>query len=96
MTSAWPIGNWAMPWRKSSRGSRAVRLPAAYRFEGSEVEIHRDPETGAVVLTPVRPSARAWLQERNALVQQPGIQDEIQGLLGYGREPSAPQERAWP
>ncbi|MEX0588641.1 MAG: AbrB/MazE/SpoVT family DNA-binding domain-containing protein, partial [Cyanobium sp.] len=29
-----------------------MRLPAAFRFEGTEVEIERDPETGAVVLTP--------------------------------------------
>lgn len=31
--------------------SQAVRLPAAYRFEGSEVFIRRDPETGDVVLS---------------------------------------------
>jgi len=26
--------------------SQAVRLPAAFRFEGSELFIHQDPETG--------------------------------------------------
>lgn len=31
-------------------GSQAVRLPAAFRFEGSEVDIRRDPVTGDVVL----------------------------------------------
>ena len=42
--------------------SQAVRLPAEFRFEGTEVEVHRDPESGAVVLTPVRPSASALLE----------------------------------
>lgn len=28
--------------------SQAVRLPAVFRFEGTEVEFERDPETGAV------------------------------------------------
>ena len=32
--------------------SQAVRLPAAYRFEGGEVFIRRDPETGEVILSP--------------------------------------------
>lgn len=31
--------------------SQAVRLPAAYRFEGSEVFIRRDPESGDVILS---------------------------------------------
>lgn len=31
--------------------SQAVRLPAAYRFEGSEVFIRRDPETGDIILS---------------------------------------------
>lgn len=31
--------------------SQAVRLPAEYRFEGSEVYIRRDPSTGDVVLS---------------------------------------------
>lgn len=32
-------------------GSQAVRLPAEFRFDGSEVDIRRDPETGDVVLS---------------------------------------------
>ncbi len=32
-------------------GSQAVRLPAEFRFEGSEVDIRRDPVTGEVVLS---------------------------------------------
>ena len=31
--------------------SQAVRLPADYRFEGSEVFIRKDPETGNVILS---------------------------------------------
>ena len=32
-------------------GSQAVRLPVEYRFEGTEVDIRRDPLTGDVVLS---------------------------------------------
>jgi antitoxin VapB len=32
--------------------SQSVRLPAEFRFEGKEVFIRRDPETGDVVLSP--------------------------------------------
>jgi antitoxin VapB len=31
--------------------SQAVRLPSAYRFEGSEVFVRRDPATGDVILS---------------------------------------------
>ncbi len=31
--------------------SQAVRLPAAYRFDGEEVYIRRDPTTGDVILS---------------------------------------------
>ncbi len=31
--------------------SQAVRIPAAYRFEGTEVFIRKDPETGDVILS---------------------------------------------
>lgn len=39
--------------------SQAVRLPAEFRFEGSEVYVTRDQETGDVVLSS-RPGARSW------------------------------------
>lgn len=32
--------------------SQAVRLPVEFRFEGTEVNVERDPETGHVVLSP--------------------------------------------
>lgn len=39
--------------------SQAVRLPAEFRFEGSEVYATRDPTTGDVVLS-TRPGAHTW------------------------------------
>ena len=32
--------------------SQAVRLPADFRFEGQEVLVRRDPDTGDVILSP--------------------------------------------
>ncbi len=37
--------------------SQAVRLPREFRFEGTEVSVRRDPETGDVILSPRRKSA---------------------------------------
>ena len=31
--------------------SQAVRLPSEFRFEGDEVRIRKDPETGDVILS---------------------------------------------
>ncbi len=36
--------------------SQAVRLPMEFRFEGTEVYVRRDPETGDVVLSRRPPS----------------------------------------
>lgn len=41
--------------------SQAVRLPADFRFEGSEVYATRDEGTGDVVLS-TRPGARSWAE----------------------------------
>jgi antitoxin VapB len=41
--------------------SQAVRLPAEFRFDGTEVYVSRDELTGDVVLSN-RPSANAWDQ----------------------------------
>ena len=40
-------------------GSQAVRLPAEFRFEGSDVDIRRDPVTGEVVLSTPKTS---WVE----------------------------------
>jgi len=39
--------------------SQAVRLPAEFRFDGDEVYVTRDDQTGDVVLS-TRPGARTW------------------------------------
>lgn len=39
--------------------SQAVRLPAEFRFEGSEVYIYRDEKTQDVILSK-RPGAKVW------------------------------------
>lgn len=40
--------------------SQAVRLPKEFRFEGTEVNIRRDPVSGDVILTqPSRPRRRS-------------------------------------
>jgi antitoxin VapB len=41
--------------------SQAVRLPAEFRFEGSEVYATRDEQTGDVVLS-THPGARVWAE----------------------------------
>ena len=76
--------------------SQAVCLPAEFRFEGTEVEVHRDPDSGAVVLTPVRPSAKDWLAERDRLLAEPGVREELDAFFDNLRDPSPPPERDWP
>jgi antitoxin VapB len=71
--------------------SQAVRLPAEFRFEGTEVEVHRDPDSGAVVLTPVRPSASALLELRDALLEEPGFLAELDALF-EGLHDASPAE----
>ncbi len=73
-----------------------MRLPAEFRFEGTEVEVHRDPASGAVVLTPVRPSAKDWLVERDRLLAEPGVREELDANFYNLRDPSTPPERDWP
>lgn len=40
--------------------SQAVRLPAKYRFEGTEVEVRDGPEPGEVILSPRKGSEQTW------------------------------------
>jgi antitoxin VapB len=48
--------------------SQAVRLPAEFRFEGTEVAIRRDPDTGEVVLSPLNQPFADWLEEHHRLL----------------------------
>ena len=43
--------------------SQAVRLPKEFQFEGTEVEIRRNPETGEVVLSPGSAQPSRTMQE---------------------------------
>jgi antitoxin VapB len=65
--------------------SQALRLPAEYRFEGSEVYIRRDPRTGDVILSR-RPES--W-QEFFALADRIGMPEDF--LSERGDAP--PQKR---
>ncbi len=59
--------------------SQAVRLPSEFRFEGDEVAIRKDPQTGDVILSPKEKSldrffemvAELTQEERNAFVLPP-------------------------
>ena len=53
--------------------SQAVRLPAAYRFEGTEVYIRKDPDTGDVILSP-RPESWDGLLEA---IKAGGVPDDF-------------------
>jgi antitoxin VapB len=64
--------------------SQAVRLPKEFRFEGNEVEVHRQGDS--VVLTPVarpKPDAAAILSAMASLGPLDGFMegDRYEGLL---------------
>lgn len=73
--------------------SQAVRLPAEFRFEGTEVLIRRDLDTGAVILTPARPSLTEWLELRQRICAE--APDEVRDFE-VPRELEFPPEREWP
>jgi antitoxin VapB len=47
--------------------SQAVRLPREFRFEGTEVSVRRDPETGDVILSPRRKSLKEFFDLLDSL-----------------------------
>jgi hypothetical protein len=49
-----------------------------------------------VVLTPVRPSAKDWLAERDRLLAEPGVREELDAFFDNLRDPSPPPEHDWP
>ena len=65
--------------------SQAVRLPAEFRFEGSEVFIRQDPGTGDVILSR-RPESWEGFFE---LAQQAGVPEDYMA----GRGDDGPQKR---
>jgi antitoxin VapB len=65
--------------------SQALRLPAEYRFEGSEVYIRRDPETGDIILSRRPESWRDFFD----LAERIGVPDEFLS----DRDDAPPQKR---
>jgi len=65
--------------------SQAVRLPAEYRFQGSEVYVRRDPASGDVILSRRPESWEDFFEMMNAL----DVPDEF---LAERRD-APPQER---
>lgn len=66
--------------------SQAVRLPASCRFETSEVYVHRDPETGDVVLSRRPPTWIGLIDAVNAVQQ-------ADDFLSPAERPPAPASR---
>jgi antitoxin VapB len=67
--------------------SQAVRLPVPFRFEGDEVYIRRDPETGEIILSAVPNSWDGFFALRDA-----GVEEARDFLLERSDPP--PQPRA--
>ena len=67
--------------------SQAVRLPVSCRFEGDEVYIRRDPETGEVILSPVPNSWDGFFALRDA-----GVEEAKDFLLDRSDPPAQPRE----
>ena len=65
--------------------SQALRLPADYRFKGSEVYIRRDPNTGDVILSRRPESWREFFEFADKI----GVPDDF--LFDRGDVP--PQKR---
>jgi antitoxin VapB len=73
--------------------SQAVRLPAEFRFEGDEVLIRRDPDTGDVILSPRNRKFEDWLKLRDKLIAESPKEFED---FEIPRDPAPPIERDWP
>lgn len=73
--------------------SQAVRLPVEFRFEGDEVLIRRDPETGDVILSPHNRKFEEWIKLRDQLL--PKIPQKDLDALDNLRDTGAPVERDW-
>jgi len=77
--------------------SQAVRLPAEFRFEGDEVQIRRDPETGDVILSPLNKSFADWLKDHERLLASM-TEEERKALDEFlaDRDQGEDVERDWP
>ncbi len=77
--------------------SQAVRLPAEFRFDGDEVAIRRDPDTGDVILSPLNKSFAEWLEAHERLLASltPEERAEWDQFLA-DRDQGEHVERDWP
>ncbi len=57
--------------------SQAVRLPASYRFEGTEVFIRKDPATGDVILSGKPTSWDGFVTAAQAAAQAAAASDDF-------------------
>lgn len=73
--------------------SQAVRLPAEFRFEGDEVVIRRDPDTGDVILSPRNRKFSEWLKLRDELLAV--IPEDELSALDNLRDSGPASERDW-
>lgn len=78
--------------------SQAVRFPASCRFEGQEVEVHRNPETGVVTLLPLRSEPLAWLRRRALVLDASceGADQAFKPLFADLDQGEPPLHRCWP
>ena len=67
--------------------SQAVRLPVPFRFDGEEVYIRKDPETGEVILSAVPNSWDGFFELRDACAD-----DAADFLVDRGDAPPQPRE----
>lgn len=72
--------------------SQAVRLPAEFRFEGKEVNIRKDPETGDIILSVQEQAKRqAHWEEFFRLLDELGpIEEDF--LADRDRTPPVPRD----
>ena len=72
-------------------------LAPTCRFEGTEEEVKRDPETGIVSLHPLRSSPLEWLRQRaELLVSDPDASAGFGELFEVGEPDASAQTRDWP
>ena len=67
--------------------SQAVRLPAEFRFEGTEVYATRDDQSGDVVLSS-RPGAKVWT-DFFALIHSIDVPDDFMSERPMNKPPRA-------
>ena len=72
-------------------------MPATSRFQGTEVQVMRDPESGIVSLHPLRSSPLEWLRQRSELLDSDSDASAGFGELFEVGDPDAPaQQLDWP